>query len=409
MHATGPPKIGPLSIEMQFASAATTEQEVDRAVRALAEEIRTQIDSTAFDFVMAFFSEDYGAVTPSAADRLHTALNPRVLIGCTCEGVIGKSREIEHRMAITLLAAKLPNVDLVPFSLDADDWEALQDPDRLQGLVRAESGTRLFVMVADPFSTPMDQVLDAFNSHYDGVPIIGGMASGASVPGTNVLLLNDRAFASGAVGVAFAGNFVTDIVVSQGCRPFGRTFSVTEAHDNIILSLDGEPPLSQIQNLVGQLSEEDQALLQNGLFLGRAIETDRAVMGRGDFLIRSVIGVDRESGAIGVGDYIHAGETIQFHMRDQRTAQEDLELLLTPQALDAPPSGALLFSCNGRGTRLYDHPNGDISTIQGILGGVNIAGFFAAGEIGPIGGKNFLHGHTASMALFRPGLPAATD
>ncbi|MCL4393506.1 MAG: FIST C-terminal domain-containing protein [Chloroflexi bacterium] len=398
-----------MSVEMQFASAATTERELDRAVRALADEIRGQIDSPAFDFVMAFFSEDYSAVAPSAADRIHTALNPRVLVGCTCEGVIAKNQEIEKRMAITLVAAQLPDVELVPFSLDADDWEALQDPHRLQGLVHAASGTRLFVMVADPFSTPMDQVLDAFNTHYEGVPIIGGMASGAGVPGSNVLLLNDRAFATGSVGVAFAGKFVTDIVVSQGCRPFGRTFSVTEANDNIILSLDGEPPLRHIQNLAAQLSDEDQALLRNGLFVGRAIDTGRAVMGRGDFLVRSVIGVDRESGAIGVGDYIHAGETIQFHLRDQRTAQEDLELLLTPQALDAPPSGALLFSCNGRGTRLYDHPNGDISTIQGILGGINLAGFFAAGEIGPIGGKNFLHGHTASMALFRPGLPLATD
>jgi small ligand-binding sensory domain FIST len=168
------------------------------------------------------------------------------------------------------------------------------------------------------------------------------------------------------------------------------------------VSLEGEPPLKHLQNLVAQLSEEDQALLKNGLFVGRAIETGYGHLGRGDFLIRSLLGVDRQSGAIGVGDSIHEGETIQFHLRDQRTAEEDLEMLLTPQALDSPPCGALLFSCNGRGTRLYDHPNGDISTIQNILGGVNLAGFFAAGEIGPVGGKNFLHGHTASMALFRP-------
>ncbi len=387
---------------MQFASAATTERDIDRAVLALANEIRAQIDPPAIDFAMAFFSADFGLVAPTGADGLRAALSPRVLLGCTCEGVIGRDAEIEDTPAITLLAARLPGVNLVPFSLDADDWDTLEDAALFRARVGAPADTRLIVMVADPFSTPTDPVLDAFNAHYAGVPILGGMASGAQLPGGNALMLNDRAFASGAIGVALAGNFDVDIIVSQGCRPLGRTFTVTAAEDNVVVSLEGEPPLKHIQNLVAQLSEEDQALLKNGLFIGRAIEPARASLGRGDFLIRSLIGVDRHSGAIGVGDYIHAGETIQFHLRDQRTAKEDLELLLTPQALDMPPRGALLFSCNGRGRRMYDHPNGDISTIQNILGGVQLAGFFAAGEIGPIGGKNFLHGHTASMALFRP-------
>ena len=387
---------------MQFASAITTEQDVDSAAAALTDEIHAQVDLPELDFAMSFFSADFAAVAASGADRLNTTLNPRVLIGCTSEGVIGKTEEIENRPAIALVAARLPGLNLVPFALDSDDWEALEDAARFRTLIGAPPDTRLVVMLADPFSTPVDQVLEAFNTFYAGVPVIGGMASGAQQPGGNALLLNDRAYSSGAVGVALAGDFESDIIVSQGCRPFGRTFTVTETQGNVIVSLEGEPPLKHLQNLVAQLSEEDQALLRNGLFVGRAIETGRGDLGRGDFLIRSLLGVDRQSGAIGVGDSIHEGETIQFHLRDQRTAEEDLEMLLTPQALDAPPSGALLFSCNGRGTRLYDHPNGDISTIQNVLGGVNLAGFFAAGEIGPVGGKNFLHGHTASMALFRP-------
>ncbi len=394
-----------MSDAMRFASAATTERDIDRAVTALVDQIRAQVDALEFDFAMAFFSADFAPVAPSGADRLHTALNPRVLIGCTCEGVIGKDREVEHQPAITLVAARLPGVNLVPFSLDADDWDALDDAPRFRALVGAPDDARLIVLVADPFTTPIEALLDAFNAQYAGVPIIGGMASAAQQPGGNALLLNDRAFASGAVGVALAGDCEIDLIVSQGCRPFGRALTVTEADDNVIVSLEGESPLKHIQNLVAQLSEEDQALLERGLFVGRAIDTRRGTLGRGDFLIRSLLGVDRESGAIGVGDSIRAGETIQFHLRDQRTAKEDLELLLTPQALDVPPRGALLFLCNGRGTRLYDHPDGDISTIQNILGGVHLAGFFAAGEIGPVGGKNFLHGHTASMALFRPRSP----
>jgi small ligand-binding sensory domain FIST len=385
---------------MRFASATTVERDAEQALRALEEQIRAQVNLPEFDFAMAFFSADLVSIAPQAAERLRGALHARILLGCTGEGVIGKDKEIENAPAITLVAARLPGVRLTPFSLDADDWDALGDAARFRDRVGAPVDTRLFVMVADPFSSPMEAVLDAFNAHCAGVPMIGGMASGATQPGDSALMLNDRAFAAGAVGVAMAGDFEIDVIVSQGCRPFGPTLTITEAEENVILGLEGEPPLTHIQNLVAQLSEEDRALLKKGLFIGRAIRSGN--VGRGDFLIRSVIGVDRQSGAIGVGDYVHIGEMIQFHLRDQSTAEEDLGMLLMPQTLYEPPAGALLFLCNGRGTRLYDHPNGDISIIQRVLGEVNLAGFFCAGEIGPIGGKNFLHGHTASMALFRP-------
>jgi small ligand-binding sensory domain FIST len=150
------------------------------------------------------------------------------------------------------------------------------------------------------------------------------------------------------------------------------------------------------------LSAQDQDVLQNGFYFGRLINPDQKSWGRVDFLIRGVMGIDREIGSLIVGDYMQAGELIQFHLRDALTAEEDLEMMLTPQMLYDAPAGGLLFSCNGRGTRLYDHPDGDISIIQQIVGNVNLAGFFCAGEIGPIGGQNFLHGHTASIALFRP-------
>ncbi len=405
---------------MQFASATTTEQDPDAAIQALAREIRAQINAPAFavDFAMIFLSPHFARVATFIADRLRAALNPRVFIGCTCEGVIGRDREIEDEAAMTLIAAHLPNVQLQHLALTPQNWDdALADSARFQNLIRAPADTKLFVVVADPFSTPIDDLLNAFNSLYTQVPIIGGMASGADRPGGNALILNDRVFSSGAVGVAMAGDFEADIIVSQGCRPFGKTLTVTEADRNVIHSLDGEPALAQVQTQVAQLSPEDRALVQQGLLVGRVIDPrhpaeergtgergaspNKEALGRGDFLVRGVIGVDPQSGAIAIGDYVHAGETIQFHLRDQHTATEDLEMLLMPQVFDALPNGALLFSCNGRGTRLYDHPNGDISTIQKILGGVNLAGFFCAGEIGPIGGKNFLHGQTASMVLFR--------
>lgn len=387
---------------MQFISATTTERGLDSAIDSLTRQVRSRYTPASIDLVFVFLSAHFSPIAPLVTDRLQSILEPRVLIGCTCEGVIGKEHELENQPAITLIAAHLSSSELYPFALDRDDWETLADPDRFCELVAAPPDTRLFLMIGDPYSMPTDQVLDSFNTCYAGIPMVGGMASGAAYSGGNTLILNNRAFNAGAVGVALAGKLDFDVIVSQGCRPFGRTFTVTQVEGNVITQLDGEPPVPLIEDLIEQLSDEDRHLLKNGLFVGRAVRSDKSILGRGDFLIRTFMGADRESGAIAVGDFIHTGEVIQFHLRDQITATEDLELLLFPQTLYTPPSGGLLFSCNGRGTRLYDHPNGDISTIQGMLGGVDIAGFFCAGELGPIGGKNFLHGHTASLVLFRP-------
>jgi small ligand-binding sensory domain FIST len=264
-------------------------------------------------------------------------------------------------------------------------------------------------MIGDPFSSPVDDVLQAFNTAYHGIPIVGGMASGALRQFGNALLLNDQVTNLGLVGVSLAGPVDIDLIVSQGCRPIWRPFRVTAAQKNMVFSLDGKPPLTWIQELIPELSEEDRALMQSGLFVGRAVRGTLETLGRGDFLIRGVIGVDRQSGAIAIADSVVEGEVIQFHLRDAMTAQEDLEMMLIPQMFCDPPSGALLFSCNGRGIKLYDYPDGDITIVQKNLQGVPLAGFFCAGEIGPIGAENYLHGHTASMVIFRPVSAAATE
>lgn len=389
---------------MLFASATTTEQSLDRAVQALVDQIKAQTDQTSLDFGLVFLSPHFIRDASQIGARLHAAFQLEVMMGCTGEGVIGRDEEIEDQPALTFVAAHLPEVELAPFALEPLDWRSfLSDPAAFKQVIAAPNSSKLFVLLADPFSVPMDELLATFNTHYAGIPIIGGMASGSESRGGNVLIMKERLLTQGVVGLAFAGSLEVDVIVSQGCRPVGEALTVTAVKQNMIYGLDGESPLLSIQRLVDGLSEVDQALLrQYGLLLGRAIEQGQETLGRGDFLIRGVLGVDERNGAIAVGDYFEDGETVQFHLRDASTAIEDLQMMLSPQMFFGPPSGAVLFSCNGRGTRLYNRPNIDISTIQGILGDVNLAGFFCAGEIGPVGGKNFLHGHTASMVLFRP-------
>ncbi len=388
---------------LQFSSVTTKATSPLQAIPDLIAGVRQKIPEGGVDLALLFLSPHFGESAEQFARTLRKELGVRLLVGTTGEGVIGGTEEIERSPAVSLLVGRLPNVDLEPLVFRGDDLRASFTEDRsaLEDMALPRS-PKLFLMLADPFSAPMDHLLDSFNATFPGIPIIGGMASGSPEAGKNALIVNDTVYRDGAVAVAFAGDISVDVIVSQGCRPVGPALKVTDAHNNVIKHLEGEPPLDHLQELVSALSPEDRELLKNGLFVGRAIDSEKEVLGRGDFLIRGVMGLDRENGSIAVGDVIDEGEVVQFHLRDANTAKEDLEMMLTPQALFGQPSGAFLFSCNGRGTRLYDHANGDISAIHAFFPGLNLAGFFCAGEIGPIGGRNFLHGHTASLVLFRP-------
>ena len=93
---------------------------------------------------------------------------------------------------------------------------------------------------------------------------------------------------------------------------------------------------------------------------------------------------------------------MQFHLRDAKSASDDLHILLAADRAkhQNPPLGALLFSCCGRGEGLFGQPHHDSGAVQERLGSLPTAGFFAQGEIGPVGGRNFLHGYTASVVIF---------
>jgi small ligand-binding sensory domain FIST len=389
--------------QIGFVSAVSTELDVDEALRALVAQIDSQPGAPGFDYVTVFVSRHFALQARHISKTLRKALKPQVLIGCSAEGIIGYDHELESRPAIALMAARLPGVELKAFALQPEGMETiLDDADLFLQAVGAPAHPKLFILLVDPFSTNMDRTLTLFNSFHAEVPVVGGMASGAQAPGQNALFVNNQVLNGGAVGVGLAGKIEVDVVVSQGCRAIGPTFTVTSAQQNMIHSLDGSPALAQIQRFIANLGYEERVLVQNGLLVGRAIESEADALGRGRFLIRGIVGANQRTGSVAIGDRVRPGETIQFHVRDATTAREDLEMMLSPQTLFGPASGALLFSCNGRGTHLYQEPDGDLTTIRQFLGPIPLAGFFCAGEIGPIAGENFVHGHTASLVLFRP-------
>jgi small ligand-binding sensory domain FIST len=267
-------------------------------------------------------------------------------------------------------------------------------------LVDAWPKDATLLMLAEPFSFPADMLLERINDEHSLVPVIGGMAGGGHTPGEIRLLFRCGEARQGAVAALVSGAVRVRPVVSQGCRPIGKPYVITKAERNIVEELGGQPPLALLKELFATLSPADQRMMQSGLHLGRVTNEYRDEFRRGDFLVRNVIGVDGQSGAIAVGDWMRVGQTVQFHLRDAASADEDLRKLLAAVENDGRAAGALMFTCNGRGTRLFDAPHHDAGVVQEVAGPIPLAGFFAQGEIGPVGGRNFLHGFTASLAVF---------
>ena len=262
-----------------------------------------------------------------------------------------------------------------------------------------------FVMLADPFSFPVQNLLLGLDFAFSQSVKIGGLASGAQQQGGNALFLNDKVHRSGAIGLALHGNITVDTVVAQGCRPVGRPMHITESRRNLLVQLDGQPPLEILKALFQTMSERDQDLMRHSLFLGVVMDEMLETPEQGDFLIRNVVGMDARTGVMAIGEMLKEGQLVQFHLRDAATSAEDLTAVLERYATENRENqvqGALLFSCLGRGQYLYGRPNHDTEIFQEKLGQVPLGGFFCNGEIGPVSGTTFLHGYTSSFGIFRP-------
>jgi small ligand-binding sensory domain FIST len=354
------------------------------------------------DLALVFLGATHVAGAAAVQATLQKSLAPGTLIGSSAHGVISAEHEIEGGPALTLVAARLPGVELSPFLFTNETWPAeLSDPETFAQVAPGAKGAELVIMLADPFSIDLERVLAAFDRHAGGTRVVGGLASAGARPRSNALILNDWIAAEGGVALALRGALRVDVILSQGCRPIGPPLEVTKASQNIIVELDGQPALERAEHVLRGLAESERESLRGGLYIGRPVRA--GAEGRGDYLIRNLLGADRERGAIAVADLVGPREKIRLHVRDARAALDDLHMLLSPQAFDSAASAALLFACNGRGRALFGEPDRDIRTLQESLRAPTpCAGMFCAGELGPVGERNFLHGHTASIAIIRP-------
>lgn len=379
---------------MKIGAALSTNPDPTKAGAEAAGVAVSRLDEADASLALLVASRHHAPSAALVLDAVRRAARPERVIGCVAETVVGGDREVEEGPAVAVWLACLPEpAETFRMEFVRTSEGGVYTGYRFQGAV---SGP--YLLIGDPFSFPTDHLLRHLNEQTPGTVVMGGMASGGMGPGETRLFLDDRVVGDGAVGARLPGIRIRTLV-SQGCGPVGNVYTVTRAQGNVIYELGGRPPLHRLQELAEGLSPENRTLLGQGLFVGRAIDEYKLEPGRGDFLIRQVVGVDQRSGALAVGDRIEVGESIQFHVRDAATADEDLRALLDLEAIE-PADGALLFTCNGRGSRLFPVFDHDASLVSEKLGGLPLAGFNCAGEIGPVGGMNFLHGFTASVALF---------
>ncbi len=382
----------------RFAGAVTEAATAPAIARALSERIEHDLAGAAADLILVWASGEHVSAMPRLQRALRKRFDPKVILGISTRGVIGPRTEIEHSDGTGVLAASLPGVTLTSF--DSRELEAMADHARRSGDSSPWAGT---IVLADPYSTSTLRLLPAIRALAPGAPVIGGMASAADRPRGNMLMLNGKILDQGSVGVALTGPIGIDCTISQGCRPIGRPYVITRAKRQVVLELGGHPALSIVEQITESLAEDERELARDEpLMVGRVIDEYKQRFGRGDFLIRPVVGVDQQHQAIAIGDpQVRVGQTIQFHLRDRRTAEDDLRLLLELQKLRGPAAGAMLVSCPARGQGLFHHAHSDARLVADALEDPPLAGFFADGQFGPTGSDNFLHAHTLALAVFR--------
>jgi small ligand-binding sensory domain FIST len=393
---------------MPFASALSTLADSHQALEEAAGNALGRLGGKPDLAVLFLTPHHLPVLREGLAAEAAARLGARCQVGCPGQGLLADDREVEEGPALGVWLARWARpVTVSPFHVALSytpDGPALMGwPDEMAG---ADAASSVVLLLADPWTFPIDAFLGRVNAEHKGLRVVGGMASGTRGAGHCRLIQGERTFDEGAVGVVLQGAPAIRSVVSQGCRPVGRHLVITKARDNLIQELGGKPAVAQLQELWQGLSPRDQDLIRRGgLHVGRVINEYQSEFQRGDFLVRNVVELDRDTGALAITDRVRVGQTVQFHVRDAETAGEDLHALLQLDlsAHERPPAGALVFSCNGRGTNLFPEPHHDARAVRAETGALPLAGFFAQGELGPVGGQNFIHGFTASVVLFEDG------
>jgi small ligand-binding sensory domain FIST len=372
-----------------FAAALSRHPDPVEATAEVVGRLREQLGPENPSVAMLFASGDHITALDDIVAAVTSLLAPEVLVGTTAVGVVGGAEEVEAGDGVALWAAT--GVAAAPLRLEALPGH----PPLLAGLPDAIEPGSTVVLVADPYTFPVDALVDELNQGHPGVNLVGGLSSAPGGPERNRLVLGDDVLLDGAAGFVLAPGVATPIV-SQGCRPVGSPWVVTGAEGQLVRTLGGRPALERLSEMIEAMSEADRATASGGLHVGVVANELEESFDQGDFLIRGLLGAERSTGSVAVGDELEVGQVIQFQVRDSASASAELDRLLA----GVEGRSSLLFTCNGRGTHLFPEPNHDASRVHGVVGDA-VSGMFCAGELGPIARRNAVHGFTATVLVFR--------
>jgi len=391
---------------MKWASASVTDPDLEGAVEQAAGQVFDGLGRQDPDLVIVFVHAYHAAGFARLGALLAREFDGALVFGCNADGVIGGGRELEEGPALSLTAAVLPGVELHGIHLETGEVPPVYAERSLweESLKVRASDEPSFLLLADPFSFSTDGLLKGLDRAFPGCTKIGGLASGGRQPGSTALYLGKHVYRSGAILLSLTGDIELRASLAHGSRPIGEPMFVTGVHDNLIRELDGRVPREVLGAVFERLPAADRKLFSEALHIGIGAARDRSEYGSGDFLIRSILGLDPKSGALWIGDRIEPNAVVQLHVRDALSASVDIERSLKAHKPDLPrdPAAALLFSCVSRGTAFYGHPDHDSNAYRRLVADVPVGGFFCGGEIGPLGGATYLHGHTSVFGTVVP-------
>jgi small ligand-binding sensory domain FIST len=384
-------------MSVRIGTGLSTSTDVRAAAVEAAQAARDGLGGRAVDVAVVFAAGGHLTAPEVTLDGVREALAPAALIGCGASGIVADGREVEEGTAVSVWAAHLDGGRAQAFAVETHEVE---DGLAVVGFPEL-AGAAAVVLLPDP-AFPTEAILHELAVRAPGVPVLGGLASAHTLDGEPALFFDDRVLAGGAVGLRLDDVEVLPCV-SQGARPLGPELTVTASEGPIVQELAGRPAITKLREVIDELPAADRAHVAEGLLMGIVIDGGKPDYVQGDFLVRGLVGGDPETGAVALGAPVAAGQVVRLHARDAASADRDLRdaLALRRVALgDAPPAGALVFTCNGRGRGMFGVPDHDAALVRDELAGAPAAGFFAAGEIGPVGGASFVHAFTATVALF---------
>jgi len=392
-------------VSNEFSIAAHWPGEFEEAgLQKWAEDLRRQLTAARVSLGLVFMAPRFFPRAKAVLEILRVHAQIPLLAGCSSQGLIVGEKELEKNAGLTLALYTLPDADLRAFHFTQEQVEEANGPGYWPLETDIEPGqTNGWLAFIDPFHLDSESWLKSWNEAYAPLPVLGGLASGDFTDQLTQIYLNGEVFDEGGVAISVGGGIRLAAVTAQGCTPIGDTWTLTKVEQNIIHEIGNRPAYEVLAETFNKLPPEEQKKARGNLFIGLVTNEYLDEFHRGDFLIRNLLGADARSGSIAVGALPRLGQTIQFQKRSAAAATEDMNELLTRtrnQLAGMTIYGGCLCCCNGRGQNLFGRPNHDAQMVQQRLGPIGLAGFFCNGEIGPVGERNFLHGYTASLALF---------